>query len=135
MAERHKVCMAVYLLLERDGEVLLLRRANSGWNDGKYTLVAGHVDEGESAGAAMVRETLEEVGVRVENVRYFGSQPWPFPNSLMVGFRADYAGGEIVADGVEIEDAGWYRADSLPRIPPRVSIARALIDAFLAERR
>jgi NAD+ diphosphatase len=72
------------------------------------------------------------VGIEVENLTYFGSQPWPFPNSLMIGFTADYAGGELCADPAEIEDAGWYPADELPPLPPKVSIARAMIDGFVA---
>ena len=75
-----------------------------------------------------------DFGVRLSGVRYFGSQPWPFPNSLMLGFRADWAEGDIVL-GDEIEDAAWFHVDELPRIPPRISIARALIDAWSAERR
>ena len=65
-------------------------------------------------------------------MRYFGSQPWPFPNSLMIGFTAEYAGGEISVDTTEIEDAGWYDAGEFPPLPPRVSIARAMIDDFAA---
>jgi NAD+ diphosphatase len=71
------------------------------------------------------------VGIGVENVAYFGSQPWPFPNSLMIGFTADYADGEIAPDPDEIEDAGWYTADDLPQLPPETSIARAMIDDFV----
>jgi NAD+ diphosphatase len=78
------------------------------------------------------REVREEVGIEVEGVRYFGSQPWPFPNSLMIGFTAEHAGGEITADPTEIEDAGWYEPGELPPLPPRVSIARAMIDDFAA---
>ena len=81
----------------------------------------------------LAREVFEEVGIQVENVRYFGSQPWPFPHSLMVGFFADYAGGEIVVDGQEILDARWFAAHALPEVPPKLSIARQLIDAWLAE--
>ncbi|MCB9079068.1 MAG: NADH pyrophosphatase, partial [Anaerolineaceae bacterium] len=72
----------------------------------------------------------EEVRIRVKNICYFGSQPWPFPNSLMLGFTAEYAGGEIEIDQVEIEDAGWYSAANLPQLPPKLSIARRLIDDF-----
>ena len=74
---------------------------------------------------------MEEVGLRVKNIQYFGSQPWPFPNSLMLGFTADYASGEIEPDEAEIEDAGWFSADNLPNIPPKISIARRLIDDFI----
>jgi NAD+ diphosphatase len=76
----------------------------------------------------------EEVGIEIQDIKYFGSQPWPFPHSLMMGFTATYAGGEISLDNKEIEDAGWYTADRLPRIPGKISIARKLIDGFLAKR-
>ena len=98
-----------------------------------YSCLAGFVEPGESLEAAVVREVEEEVGIRVANPRYFGSQPWPFPNSLMVGFRADWVAGEIVCDPTEIADANWYRKDELPMVPPGISIARKLIDAWLAE--
>jgi NAD+ diphosphatase len=95
-----------------------------------YSVLAGFVEPGESIEETIEREVREEVGIEVENVRYFGSQPWPFPNSLMLGFTADYAGGELRADPAEIEEAGWYTVDDLPPLPPRVSIARAMIDEF-----
>ncbi|MEQ9162945.1 MAG: NUDIX domain-containing protein, partial [Ilumatobacter fluminis] len=77
------------------------------------------------------REVEEEVGIVVTQPQYFGSQPWPFPNSLMIGFTAAYESGEIVCDPTEIADAGWYRRDDLPMIPPGISIARRLIDAWV----
>jgi NAD+ diphosphatase len=89
------------------------------------------VEPGESLEECVQREVFEEVGVRVGNIHYFGSQPWPFPDSLMVAFTADYAGGEIQVDSVEIADAGWFSAGGLPAIPPRISIARKLIDWFV----
>ncbi len=100
-----------------------------------YSALAGFVEPGESIEETIRREVREEVGVEVGTVRYFGSQPWPFPNSLMIGFIAEYAGGELrIGVPEEIEDAGWYRADDLPLLPPKVSIARAMIDAFVRER-
>ena len=81
----------------------------------------------------MRREVKEETDVDVKEIRYFGSQPWPFPNSLMIAFTAKYAGGEIVIEKDEIEDAGWFKADNLPPIPPTITIARQLIDRFIAE--
>jgi len=80
----------------------------------------------------VAREIAEEVGLRVTNIRYAASQPWPFPNNLMFGFTADYESGEITPDGVEIAEAGWFGRDDLPPIPSRVSIARRLIDTFFA---
>ena len=80
-----------------------------------------------------MREVREEVGLDVDRVSYRGSQPWPFPHSLMVGFRAEYVGGDLVLDETEIVDANWYRRDDLPQIPPGISIARTLIDEWLEE--
>jgi NAD+ diphosphatase len=82
----------------------------------------------------VVREVKEEVGIEIQDIKYFGSQPWPFPHSLMIGFTATYAGGEISLDDKEIEDAGWFTAEKLPRIPGKISIARKLIDQFLAKK-
>jgi NAD+ diphosphatase len=73
----------------------------------------------------------EEVGIDLQNIRYFGSQPWPFPHSLMLGFTAEYAGGDFVLQEDEIEEAGWYTADNLPNVPPPLSISRQLIDDFV----
>jgi NAD+ diphosphatase len=97
-------------------------------------VLAGFVEPGESIEETVVREVREEAGIEVGNIRYFGSQPWPFPNSLMIGFAADYAGGELTPEPGEIEDAGWYTADYLPQLPPRTSIARAMIDDFVNRR-
>jgi NAD+ diphosphatase len=120
---------AVIVLVSRGDEVLLAR--SPGFPPGMYSVLAGFVEPGESIEETIGREIREEVGIEVENLRYFGSQPWPFPNSLMIGFTADYAGGELRTDPTEIEDAGWYSADELPPLPPKVSIARAMIDGFV----
>ena len=98
-----------------------------------YSCLAGFVEPGESLEEAVVREVREEVGIEVGSVEYRGSQPWPFPHSLMVGFRAVWTGGEIVCEPSEIVDAQWYTRDALPSIPPPISIARRLIDAWLSE--
>ena len=98
-----------------------------------YSCLAGFVEPGESLEEAVAREVMEEVSIGIDGIRYMGSQPWPFPHSLMVGFRARYAWGEIVCDPAEIVDAQWFRRDSLPNIPGRVSIARRLIDSWLDE--
>ncbi len=98
-----------------------------------YSCLAGFVEPGESLEQAVIREVFEEVGVQVGAVTYRGSQPWPFPHSLMIGFRAQWQSGEIQCDPTEIVDAQWYRRDALPNIPPRISIARKLIDEWIAE--
>ena len=121
---------AIVLVRRGDDELLLAR--SPGFPKGMYSVLAGFVEPGESIEETISREVLEEVGVEVENVRYFGSQPWPFPHSLMIGFTADYSGGEIRPQADEIEDAGWYRLDALPDLPPGVSIARAMIDDFIS---
>ena len=95
-----------------------------------YSVLAGFVDPGESLEDAVRREIEEESGIRVTDVRYFGSQPWPFPDSLMVGFTAAYENGTLQNLDGELEDVGWFTADALPSVPPGYSIARALIDDF-----
>ncbi len=120
------------ITLVRKGERALL--ANSGrFPVPMFSTLAGFAEVGESLEQTLTREVFEEVGVAVKNVRYFGSQPWPFPNSLMIAFTADYAGGELRVDGEEIKEAQFFEATALPRIPPRLSIARQLIDAWVTE--
>jgi len=119
------------IVLVRKGDKILLAHS-PGFPQGLYSVLAGFVEPGESIEEAVVREVREEVGIEVTNVRYFGSQPWPFPNSLMIGFTADYTGGDLIPEPGEIEDAGWYSADDLPQLPPRISIARAMIDDFVS---
>ena len=114
-----------------DQEALLARGVQ--WTVPMFSCLAGFVEPGESLESAVIREVREEVGVTVANPRYQGSQPWPFPHSLMIGFRADYESGEIACDPTEIAEANWYRRDDLPMIPPGISIARKLIDGWLAE--
>ena len=96
-----------------------------------YSVLAGFVDPGESLEDAVRREIHEEAGIRIADVRYFGSQPWPFPDSLMVGFTAKWAEGHLVSQDDELEDVGWFSADAMPPVPPSYSIARALIDDFV----
>lgn len=118
----------VIVIVRRPGEVLLTRKAE--WPAGRYSLVAGFLDFGECLEEAVAREVMEETGIRVCNVRYAGSQGWPFPSQLMTGFVADYAGGDVVVEEAELEDAGWFAVDDLPLLPPRRSIARYLIDTY-----
>ena len=124
---------AVITAVERDGKLLLAH--NSAWSDERYSVIAGFVEPGERLEEAVRREIMEEVGVTVRVIKYFGSQTWPFPNSLMLGFTAEYESGEVMPDGEEILRAGFFGADEIRRmnIPDKASIARKLIDKFLAE--
>lgn len=112
------------------GEEALLARGRA-FGGPMYSALAGFVEPGESLEQCVAREVKEEVGVDITNIRYFGSQPWPFPNSLMLGFHADYAGGEIVCQESEIVDAQWFTRDNLPNMPGGMSISRWLIDAWI----
>jgi len=120
---------AIITAVVREGKLLLAHAPR--FPDDMYSVIAGFVEPGETLEECVLREVSEEVGIRVNNIRYFGSQPWPFPHSLMLGFTADYESGEIVIDNVEITEAGWFGPDNLPRIPGRISIARRLIDWFV----
>lgn len=123
-----RLAPAVITAVLKDHQILLTH--NIAFRGKMHGLVAGFVEPGETLEECARREILEEVGIGVKNLRYFNSQPWPFPNSLMLGFIAEYESGEIRADGKEISEAGWYTADNLPEIPPKLSIARELIDWF-----
>jgi NAD+ diphosphatase len=119
---------AVIVAVTRGDSLLLAHNHN--FRPGLFSLIAGFVDPGETLEAAVVREVREEVGIEICNVRYVRSQPWPFPNSLMAGFCADYRSGELAPDGVEIESAGWFTKDNLPTIPNPGTVARKLIDGW-----
>nr|WP_246351672.1 NAD(+) diphosphatase [Deinobacterium chartae] len=120
---------AVIVRIERDGELLLARGRNT--PPGMFSTLAGFVEPGESLEAAVHREVREEVGLALRDLRYFGSQPWPFPHSLMVAFTACYAGGELRPDPAELLEARWFRPDALPEIAGPISIARTMIDDFV----
>ena len=122
---------AIIVLVERGHELLLARPHH--FPPGLYSVIAGFVEPGETLEEAVVREVREEVGLAIKDIHYFGSQPWPFPHSLMIGFTVTYDGGELSLDDTEIEDAGWFTADNLPTLPGKISIARKLIDWFLAK--
>jgi NAD+ diphosphatase len=128
-----RISPAVIVRIERGDEILLARSPH--FAPGVYSTLAGFVEPGESLEETVVREIREEVGVEVTNVRYFGSQPWPFPHSLMIGFVADYASGDLRLQEGEIEDAGWFTAGTLPGLPSGYSIARRLIEEFIAKQR
>jgi NAD+ diphosphatase len=120
------------MLVRRGRDELLLAR-NRAFVDGFFSVLAGFVEPGESLEEAVAREVHEEVGLQVDDVRYFGSQPWPFPHQIMIGFNAQYAAGDIRLQADEIAEAAWFdRRGELPKLPGKLSIARRLIDAFLA---
>lgn len=123
---------SMIVLVTRGDEVLLARSPR--FVPGVYSTLAGFVEAGESVEQCVVREVREEVGVEVANLEYIGSQNWPFPHSLMLGFHAEYVSGEIVPQEDEIEDAQWFSLDALPPLPAQRSIARHLIDLYLARR-
>ena len=130
---------AVIMLVHDGGDRVVLGR-QAVWPPGRFSILAGFVEPGESAEAAVAREVAEEVGLRVRDIRYVGSQPWPFPQSLMLGFVARVDGSdELVVDRTEIEEAHWFTRDQLRAgegpavLPPPVSIARYIIDRWLAE--
>lgn len=125
-----RISPAIIVLVTR-GDQLLLTRGH-GFPEGFYGVLAGFVEAGESLEETLMREVEEEVGLTVRDIRYFGSQPWPYPHQLMIGFNASWAAGEIRVDPHELADAGWFTRETLPQIPPRLSIARRLIDAYLA---
>jgi NAD+ diphosphatase len=128
-----QLATAVIVLIHRGDEVLLVRAKN--FKRDYYGLVAGFVETGETLEEAVAREALEETGVNITNIRYFGSQPWPYPCGLMVGFNADYVSGEIHLQHSEIAKGGWFRKDNLPNIPEKLSIARMLLDAWTQDER
>jgi len=117
---------AIIVLVQRDDKVLLARSPR--FPPALHSILAGFVEPGETLEEAIHREVREETGIEVTNIRYMGSEPWPFPNSLMIGFVADYAGGDIVIDNNEITSADWFDRDHLPELPSPMSISRALIN-------
>jgi NAD+ diphosphatase len=126
-----RIAPAVIVLVRRGPLALLAKNAR--FPLPFYSTLAGFSDIGETLEETLRREVLEEVGIRIKGFRYFGSQPWPFPHSLMIAFMAEWESGEIKVDEEEIVDAKWVSADALPMIPPPISIARRLIDAWIAE--
>ncbi|MDD3344649.1 MAG: NAD(+) diphosphatase, partial [Sulfurospirillaceae bacterium] len=123
---------ACIVLIIRGDEVLLARSPH--FIKGVYSLIAGFVEAGESAEACAKREVKEEVGVEIEDLRYFGTQSWPFPHSLMIGFFATYKSGEICIQEDEIEDAQWFTKETLPIRPYSTSIASQMLEAWLDKR-
>lgn len=127
-----RIAPSMIVLITRGDEILLARSPR--FVTGVYSTLAGFAEPGESAEACLIREVREEVQIEVRNIQYVGSQCWPFPHSMMLGFHAEYASGEIVCQEDEIEDAQWFRIDALPPLPAGRSIARYLIDLYVARR-
>lgn len=125
-----RISPSIIVMIRRENKILLARSPH--FPPGVHALIAGFVEPGETLEAAVHRETKEEVGIDIKNLHYFGSQSWPFPDSLMIAFIADYAAGEIVLADGEIEHADWYDVDHMPGLPlSTVSISRQLIDHFI----
>lgn len=121
---------AIIVAVVREGKLLLAH--NAAMPAGRFSVLAGFVEPGETLEETVAREVREEVSIEVQDIRYFGSQPWPFPHSLMLGFTARWKSGELRPDSVEIDEAGWFAPEDIPEnIPDRVSISRRLIDHFI----
>ncbi len=120
---------AIIVLIEHKNKILLARSPH--FTKGVYSILAGFIEAGESCEDAIQREVLEEVGITVKNIKYFGSQSWPFPNSFMLGFSAQYASGQLCSNDKEIEDVQWFNKDDLPNLPSEASIARQMINRFV----
>lgn len=129
--EYPRISPAIIIAVKKEGKLLLGHNRN--FPAGRYSLLAGFMEMGESIEETAAREVKEEAGIEIENIRYLASQCWPFPDSLMIGLTADYKSGKLVPDGIEIEDAGWYSPDEFPSIPGHGTIARKIIDKYTEE--
>ena len=118
------------IVLVTKGDKLLLAAA-AGFQKRFYSTLAGFMEPGETCEEAVVREVREEVGIEVGNIRYYASQPWPFPSQVMLGFFAEWKSGELELDPEEIEDADWFDATAMPPTPPTASISGKLISHFM----
>ncbi len=127
-----QLATAIIVLIRKGDEIFLVHAKN--FKGEFYGLVAGFVETGETLEEAVRREVKEETNLKIKNLRYFGSQPWPYPCGLMVGFMADYDGGEVHIQHSELRNGGWYHIDHLPQLPEKLSIARRIIDAWLEEK-
>ncbi|MCZ3364524.1 MULTISPECIES: NAD(+) diphosphatase [Methanobacterium] len=124
-----RISPAIITAVLKDDKILLARGSN--FPENWYSIIAGFVEPGETLEECVKREVAEEVGLKVKNIRYFGSQPWPFPHSLMIGFISEYESGEICVDNYEITDAKWFSIDNLPELPSKMSISREIIDWYI----
>ena len=126
-----RISPAIIVLIRKESSVLLVHARN--FRGTYYGLVAGFLEPGETLEECVYREVMEETGLRIKNLKYFGSQPWPYPSGIMVGFTADYESGEIKLQSEELSAGAFYDRDHLPEIPRKLSLARKLIDAWLEE--
>lgn len=123
------ICPAIIVAITKGDKILLAH--NKGFKNNRYGLIAGFAEAGEDLESTVRREVFEEVGLKIKNIEYYKSTPWSFPNSLMIGFFAEYESGEIKVDGEEIVHADWFTKDNFPNIPPKFAVARKLIDEFV----
>lgn len=126
-----RISPSIIVAVTKGQEILMARSPH--FPAGLFSVLAGFLEPGETLEQCVAREVREESGIEIENIQYVTSQPWPFPHSIMIGFTADYAGGEIKIDPDEIEDAGWFTPETMPEIPSQSTIARWLIDGYLAK--
>ncbi len=126
-----RISPAVIVLVTDPATDRVLLARSPRFPEAMYSIIAGFVQPGETIEDAVRREVHEETAIRVRNIRYAGSEPWPFPDSLMIGFTAEYAGGTVTPDGTEVVSAGWFSRDDLPLLPDRVSISRSLLDLWI----
>jgi len=127
-----QIAPCVLAMITRGDEILLAR--NNLFPEGLFSVLAGFIEVSESAEETVEREVMEEVGIKVKNIEYVGSQPWPFPSQLMLGFKCEHDSGEIVIDENEIVEAGWFSVDNLPYVPPTTSLSGKLINLFVEDR-
>ena len=126
-----QISPCVLAMITKGNQILLAR--NNLFPEGLYSVLAGFVEVSESAEETVEREVMEEVGIKVKNIEYVGSQPWPFPSQLMLGFKCEYHSGEIVIDENEIVEANWYTVENLPYVPPTTSLSGRLINLFVED--
>jgi NAD+ diphosphatase len=126
-----QISPCVLAMITKGNQILLAR--NNLFPEGLYSVLAGFVEVSESAEETVEREVMEEVGIKVKNIEYVGSQPWPFPSQLMLGFKCEYDSGEIVIDKNEIVEADWYTVENLPYVPPPTSLSGRLINLFVED--
>ncbi len=121
-----RIFPCIIVAVRKEKQILLAQHPKH--KNGMYTVIAGFLEVGETLEQCVAREVQEETGIKVTNIRYFGSQPWAFPSSMMMAFLADYESGDVRPDYSELSDAQWFGIDEMPPVAPKGTIARALID-------